>query len=83
MLFRFLACDSQNFETQLNQAKKYQTQGCLKEAEQLLIEIIQTNESFTETFPLRGQIRESNSEIKKTISNYSAIIDQNSQVIQA
>ncbi len=83
MLFLFLACDSPNFEAQLNQAKKYRTQGYLEEAEQLLTEVIQTNESFTEAFLLRGQIRESNSEFEKAISDYSAIIDQDSQITQA
>ena len=83
MLFLSLACDSPSYETQLNQARKYQTQGKLEEAEQLITELIQTNESYTEAFLLRGQIRESNSKFEKAISDYSAIIDQNSQITQA
>ena len=83
MLFLPLACDSPSYETQLNQAKEYRTQGYLQEAEQLLTEIIQTNESYTKAFLLRGQIRESNSEFEKAISDYSAIIDQDSRITQA
>ena len=83
MLFLSLACDSGSYETQLNQAKKYRTQGYLQEAEQLLTEIIQANESYTKAFLLRGQIRESNSEFEKAISDYSAIIDQDSRITQA
>ena len=83
MLFLSLACDSASYETQLNQAKKYRTQGYLQEAEQLLTEIIQANESYTKAFLLRGQIRESNSEFEKAISDYSAIIDQDSRITQA
>jgi len=83
MLFLSLACDSPSYETQLNQAKEYRTQGYLQEAEQLLTEIIQTNESYTKAFLLRGQIRESNSEFEKAISDYSAIIDQDSRITQA
>ena len=83
MLFLSLACDSGSYETQLNQAREYQTQGYLKEAEQLITEVIQTNESYTEAFLLRGQIRESNSEFEKAISDYSTIIDQNPQITQA
>ena len=71
-LFLFMACDSTSYETQLNQARKYQTQGKLEEAEQLITELIQTNESYTEAFLLRGQIRESNSKFEKAISDYSA-----------
>ena len=82
-LFLFMACDSTSYETQLNQARKYQTQGKLEEAEQLITELIQTNESYTEAFLLRGQIRESNSKFEKAISDYSAIIDQNSQITLA
>ena len=82
-LFLFLACDSSSYKTQLNQAREYQTQGYLKEAEQLITEVIQTNESYTEAFMLRGQIRESNSEFEKAISDYSTIIDQNPQITQA
>jgi len=82
-LFLFLACDPSSYETQLNRAREYQTQGYLKEAEQLITEVIQTNESYTEAFLLRGQIRESNSEFEKAISDYSTIIDQNPQITQA
>jgi len=83
MLFLSLACDSPSYETQLNQAKKYRTQGHLQEAEQLLTEIIRTNKNYTQAFLLRGQIRESNSEFEKAISDYSAIIDQDSRITQA
>ena len=83
MLFLSLACDSPSYETQLNQAKKYRTQGHLQEAEQLLTEIIRTNKNYTKAFLLRGQIRESNSEFEKAISDYSAIIDQDSRITQA
>ena len=83
ILFLSLACDSPSYETQLNQAKKYRTQGHLQEAEQLLTEIIRTNKNYTQAFLLRGQIRESNSEFEKAISDYSAIIDQDSRITQA
>ncbi|SVE00490.1 uncharacterized protein METZ01_LOCUS453344, partial [marine metagenome] len=83
MSFLSLACDSPSYETQLNQAKKYRTQGHLQEAEQLLTEIIRTNKNYTKAFLLRGQIRESNSEFEKAISDYSAIIDQDSRMTQA
>ncbi len=82
-LFLFLACDSSSYETQLNQAREYQTQGNLEVAEQLITEVIQKNENYTEAFLLRGQIRESNSKFEKAISDYSVIIDQNSQITQA
>ena len=78
-----LACGSQSFETQLNQAKIFRTQGNVEEAERLLTELIQSNESHPEAFLLRGQIRESNSEFEKAITDYSTIIDQNPQITQA
>ena len=83
LLLSLAACDSQSFETQLNQAKIFQTQGNLEEAEQLLTELIISNESYPEALLLRGQIRESNSEFEKAITDYSAIIDQNPQLTQA
>ena len=49
-LFLFLACDSSSYETQLNQAREYQTQGNLEVAEQLITEVIQKNENYHSFF---------------------------------